>query len=90
VRTYGDLAVVTGRNTWRPGTPFLTLPLRFTLVLTREKGYWQRSVFQAGFEELPRYIFLAFVVAAAVTVLGTWLFVRLRSIWLHRGGRASN
>jgi ketosteroid isomerase-like protein len=88
VRIHGDLAVVTGRNIWRPGTRFLTLPLRFTLVLTKEKGYWQRSVFQAGFEELPRYIFLTFVVAAAVTVFGTWLFVRLRSILLQRWGRA--
>jgi hypothetical protein len=70
------------------GNAFLTLPLRFTLVLTKEKGYWQRLVFQAGFEELPQYILLTFVVAAAVTVLGTWLFVRIRSILLHRWGRA--
>jgi ketosteroid isomerase-like protein len=90
VRIYGDVAVVTGRNIWRPGTRFLALPLRFTVVLTRKNGYWQRWVFQAGFEELPRYIVLAIVLAAAVTLSSTWLVVRLRSGLLHRWRRASS
>jgi ketosteroid isomerase-like protein len=88
VRIYGDVAVVTGRNIWRPGTGFVALPLRFTQVLTRKDGDWRRSAFQAGFEQLPRYILLAIVVTAAVTLLLTWALVRLRTIVVHRWKRA--
>jgi Domain of unknown function (DUF4440) len=74
VRIYGDVAVITGRNKWRPGTRFVTLPLRFTEVLTRKNGYWQRSAIQVGFEGLPRYILLTNVTAAAITLLIAWVF----------------
>jgi ketosteroid isomerase-like protein len=79
VQMYGDVAVVTGRNIWRLGPGrMVTLPLRFTQVLTKRKGYWQRSVFQAGIAELPWYLFLTTVVAAAASVLIMWTVLRLR------------
>jgi ketosteroid isomerase-like protein len=85
VQMHGDVAVVTGRNIWRLGPGrMVTLPLRFTQVLTKRKGYWQRSVFQAGIAELPRYVFLAIFVVAAVSVLMTWTVLRMRSKLLPR------
>jgi hypothetical protein len=78
VQIHGNVAVVTGRNIWRLGPArFIALPLRFTQVLTKRKGYWQRSVFQAGLAELPRYLFLIIVVVAASSVLITWSLFRL-------------
>jgi Domain of unknown function (DUF4440) len=87
VRVYGDVAVVTGRNIYRPGTPF-GLPLRFTEVLTRQGGDWRRSAFQAGFERLPRYFLLTIAATAVATLLMTWVLVSLRSIVVHRWKRA--
>jgi ketosteroid isomerase-like protein len=85
VQLYGDVAVVTGRNIWRLGRGgMVTLPLRFTQVLTKRKGYWQRSVFRAGVAELPTYLFLTIVVVAAISVLITGTALRMRRKLLPR------
>lgn len=85
VQIHGNVAVVTGRNIWRLGPArFIALPLRFTQVLTKNKGYWQRSVFQAGLAELPRYLFVIIVAVATSSVLITWTLLRVRPKLLPR------
>jgi hypothetical protein len=83
VQIHGNVAVVTGRNIWRLAR-FIALPLRFTQVLTKNKGYWQRSVFQAGVAELPRYLFVIIVAVATSSVLITWTLLRVRPKLLPR------
>jgi hypothetical protein len=84
-RIYGDVAVVTGRIIWRVGNMgIVTIPLRFTQVLTKRNGYWQRAAFQAGIANLPRLLLLVIVVASAGSLSIAWLLRRLRTGLVHR------
>jgi ketosteroid isomerase-like protein len=82
VRIHGDVAIVTGRNILIIGSSgIVRLPLRFTQVLTKRNGYWQRSAFQAGIAELPRYFLLTVAIMAAITSILLWLGSRLIDRW---------
>jgi hypothetical protein len=82
VRIYGDVAVVTGRIIVH--FPILKLPLSGTQVLIKKNGYWQRSAFQAGVAELPRYLLLLTVLVAVITLFTTTVLIWIRSKLLHR------